>query len=107
MDTFSQRAGALLTAIGLACGTFGAMAVRAQAAPAPAPAFAKAATAASGVVRKALGDSNSDLIFVPVPPCRIIDTRLAGGPIAANSTRSFKVNGVDAFQAQGGKDGGC
>jgi len=64
---------------------------------------ARAAAAAAPT----LGDSNSDLLFVPVPPCRIIDTSLAGGPLAAFETRAFRVNGTDAFQAQGGKDGGC
>lgn len=54
-----------------------------------------------------LGDSQSDLIFVPVTPCRIVDTRLAGGVIAANTMRSFLVTGTTGFEAQGGKAGGC
>ena len=55
-----------------------------------------------------LGSSNSDLIFVPVPPCRILDTRLvSGGPLAAGETRGFLVAGTNAFLAQGGNGGGC
>jgi hypothetical protein len=54
-----------------------------------------------------LGDPQSNLIFVPVAPCRIIDTRLAGGPIAANATRAFLVTGTTGFEGQGGKAGGC
>ncbi len=54
-----------------------------------------------------LGDPQSDLIFVPVAPCRIIDTRLAGGAIAANATRAFKVAGTTGFDTQGGNSGGC
>jgi hypothetical protein len=61
-----------------------------------------AATAAA-----ALGDPQSDLIFVPISPCRIIDTRLAGGAIAANATRAFLVTGSTGFEGQGGKAGGC
>ena len=68
-------------------------------------ALARAAAPASAA--PTLGDSNSDLLYVPIPPCRIIDTRLAGGALAANSTRAFKVNGTDEFQTQGGNQGGC
>jgi hypothetical protein len=67
-----------------------------------APLAKTAATAAP-----TLGDSNSDLLFVPVPPCRIIDTRVAGGALAANETRSYLVNGSTGFLAQGGNGGGC
>lgn len=59
-------------------------------------------------VAPVLGASDSDLIFVPVAPCRILDTRLvSGGPLAANETRPFLVAGTNAFLAQGGNGGGC
>ncbi|HXN47014.1 MAG TPA: hypothetical protein VN893_10270, partial [Bryobacteraceae bacterium] len=29
--------------------------------------------------------------FVPVTPCRVVDTRAAGGPLAARSSRSFAI----------------
>jgi hypothetical protein len=55
----------------------------------------------------ALGDAAADLTFVPLPPCRIIDTRKGGGILAAGETRSFQVSGVTEFDPQGGKIGGC
>jgi hypothetical protein len=48
-----------------------------------------------------------DLVFTPVAPCRIIDTRSAGGPIGANTTRNFAVAGTTGFGAQGGNATGC
>ena len=48
-----------------------------------------------------------ELLYTSVQPCRIIDTRLAGGALAANSQRSFHVVGTQNFLAQGGKGGGC
>jgi hypothetical protein len=59
------------------------------------------------VTAQAVGDATSDLLFVPLPPCRIIDTRLGGGKIAANATRDFVVAGTTGFSAQGGNASGC
>ena len=57
---------------------------------------------------KALGDADSELLFVPVAPCRIFDTRLmSGGFLAAGQVRNFLVAGTNAFLAQGGTGGGC
>ncbi|HEX4853966.1 hypothetical protein [Arenimonas sp.] len=56
---------------------------------------------------EALGDAAADLVFVPVAPCRILDTRLAGGPIAANSARDFDISTVISYAYQGGEDGDC
>jgi hypothetical protein len=57
---------------------------------------------------KALGDADSDLVFVPLAPCRIIDTRLvSAGALAAGEQRNFLVAGTNAFLAQGGTGGGC
>jgi hypothetical protein len=55
----------------------------------------------------ALGDAAADLVFVPVTPCRIIDTRIAGGVIAANTTRSFDVTSASNYTAQGGDATNC
>lgn len=55
----------------------------------------------------ALGDATADLVFTPMTPCRIVDTRLAGGILTAGTTRSFKVRGTGGFDAQGGMTGGC
>jgi hypothetical protein len=56
---------------------------------------------------KTLGEIANDLVFVPVTPCRILDTRLAGGVIAANTTRSFDVTAVSDYAIQGGAAGNC
>ncbi len=56
---------------------------------------------------KALGDAANDLVYVPVTPCRILDTRVAGGAIAANSTRSFDVTAVSSYTFQGGDGSNC
>ena len=43
-----------------------------------------------------------DVVFTPITPCRIINTTVSGGPIAAGSTRNFVVAGTTGFAAQGG-----
>ena len=60
-----------------------------------------------GKVYAEIGDTGTDLIYTPVAPCRIIDTRNAGGPIAGNATRNFLVAGTTGFESQGGHTGGC
>ena len=54
-----------------------------------------------------LGSSAADLVFTPLTPCRIIDTRAAGGPIMPGSPRDFLVSGNLGFEGQGGTPGGC
>jgi hypothetical protein len=54
-----------------------------------------------------LGDSFADLVYTPLSPCRIIDTRIAGGVLTGGSPRSFFVKGTNGFQTQGGTVGGC
>lgn len=56
---------------------------------------------------QALGDAASDLVYVPVAPCRLLDTRVAGGPIAATSSRSFNVTAASDYVAQGGAATNC
>ena len=59
-----------------------------------------------GFVTNALGDSQADLVYTPVTPCRIIDTRLAGGALAMGQSRDFWVAGSD-YSPQGGSATGC
>jgi hypothetical protein len=59
-----------------------------------------------GPQTKSLGESQVDLVYTPVTPCRIIDTRLAGGVLGAGTTRSFLVTGTD-LSSQGGSATGC
>jgi hypothetical protein len=42
------------------------------------------------------------LVYTPITPCRIVDTRVTGGPFAAKETRTFQTNGA---ATQGG--GAC
>ncbi|UHQ22063.1 hypothetical protein LVB77_15485 [Lysobacter sp. 5GHs7-4] len=65
------------------------------------------AKAKADVSPMALGDPATDLVFVPVSPCRLFDTRLAGGAIAANTVRSFDVTAVSDYSFQGGSASNC
>lgn len=59
---------------------------------------------------KALGSTTGDLVFTAVTPCRIVDTRVAGGPIAANASRPFlglAINSGANFSSQGGSATNC
>ena len=60
------------------------------------------------VTASALGDGTSSLTFVPLAPCRIIDTRsTSAGKMNPGETRDFQVAGTTDFGAQGGNLGGC
>jgi hypothetical protein len=66
------------------------------------------APAARSVSPRAGGATTShDLQFVPVNPCRLADTRLAGGALGNNVARSFLVTGGSGFSLQGGNSSGC
>ncbi|MCX7032365.1 MAG: hypothetical protein NT046_00095 [Arenimonas sp.] len=55
-----------------------------------------------------LGALSNDLVFTPVAPCRILDTRsTAAGAIANNSTRSFVAINASNFTSQGGSATNC
>ncbi len=54
----------------------------------------------------AIGDLAADLVFTPITPCRIVDTRGAGGVIPAASSRVFKGWNVN-YTAQGGSNSNC
>jgi hypothetical protein len=59
------------------------------------------ARSSGGVTPLNFGDTQADLVYTPVVPCRIIDTRLTGVPLTAGFPRDFVVAG-DA-SAQGGQ----
>src|SRR5260370_24481122 len=48
-------------------------------------------------------------VYVPIAPCRIVDTRFPSpNPLLANTTRTFNVVGSTSdFAGQGGHAGGC
>lgn len=59
---------------------------------------------------KALGDINQDLVFKPLTACRIVDTRVAGGPIGPNASRALLAVAVGSganFTSQGGSVTDC
>lgn len=62
----------------------------------------------SRIVARALGDTNQDLVYTPIQPCRIVDTRnTVAGAIAADSVRSFSAAGVTSYAGQGGSATNC
>src|SRR5262245_10218632 len=61
---------------------------------------------ACGVCRSVPAAAGNNLTYNPVKPCRLLDTRLAGGPIAAGETRNFHVRGT-TLSSQGGNSSGC
>ena len=55
------------------------------------------------ITPQALGSPDSDLVFTPVTPCRIVDTRLTGaGRILANTSRGFYSHGANLVGQGGG-----
>lgn len=60
------------------------------------------------IVARTLGALTNDLVYTPLQPCRIIDTRLtAAGQIAAGTTRSFVAINASNFTGQGGSATNC
>jgi hypothetical protein len=57
-----------------------------------------AAQPAAAPAPTAIGDSARDLVFTPVPRCRVLDTRVAGGRLSAGIPRAFDVAGPLAGQ---------
>jgi hypothetical protein len=56
---------------------------------------------------KALGDTNRDLVYTPVTPCRFFDSRNAvGGKILGGSSRDY-FTFASSFQSQGGLATNC
>jgi len=65
-------------------------------------------TGSADAVAAKFGDLNKDVVYTPVAPCRIIDTRSsAAGAIAANTTRSFVAINSSSFAGQGGSATNC
>jgi hypothetical protein len=57
---------------------------------------------------KALGDAVDDLVYTPVVPCRIVDTRNAGGPFSPGETRNYHAYLTSGtFAGQGGAASNC
>ena len=56
---------------------------------------------------QSLGSLDNDLVYTPISPCRVVDTRTSSGVIPANGTRDFAVINSDSYNAQGGTSGDC
>jgi hypothetical protein len=57
-----------------------------------------------------LGSADKDLVYTPVTPCRVLDTRTSQGgtgAIVASGTKHFKIWGQTTYAAQGGKNSDC
>jgi hypothetical protein len=55
----------------------------------------------------AIRPTNTETLFHPVTPCRVVDTRHGTGALANSATGTFYVRGTTGFPAQGGTSGGC
>jgi len=72
----------------------------------------EAANGKAGVVTKSLGDTADDVVYTPVTPCRLVETRgtfaavyQGGGPFAGGEIRNYTIqggNGVCLTQLPGG-----
>lgn len=65
------------------------------------------ALAPAGDAPALIGDPDKDLVYTPVTPCRIIDTRVAGGMLNNNTSRDFDVTAAPSYTSQGGSATNC
>jgi hypothetical protein len=96
-----QKLAACVAAGAIAAGGWVWAAAGASSPTAHLPARANAAAPAAAV------DTAVESKYTPITPCRIIDTRNAGGKLAAGGTRSFVATGTTGFTTQGGTSAGC
>lgn len=62
----------------------------------------------SGAATKALGSVAADLVFTPITPCRIVDTRVTNDRLGAGATRNLDASNVGGnFTSQGGSNTNC
>jgi hypothetical protein len=65
-------------------------------------------SAVARAVAAKFGDLNQDLVYTPLQPCRILDTRSTPeGVIPANATRSFIAINTSSYASQGGSANDC
>lgn len=73
----------------------------------PSPSAAQAPNVQSTTSAIGVADANSDLVFTPVTPCRVIDTRVAGGSFSAGTVRNYDLIGPVSYAVYGGNPAGC
>jgi hypothetical protein len=113
----SRALAASVACLTLSLAAFSAMA---QGSPSPSVAAKQAdlaqlkATLKSGAALNpsALGSLGADMVYTPVNPCRIVDTRNAVGAFAANTARNYDLDGLGSTEAttyaqQGGIAASC
>lgn len=67
-----------------------------------------APSATGSIQAKALGDPTADLVYTPVVPCRVVDTRNVGGAFApGGETRHYHAFTGGTFATQGGAASNC
>jgi hypothetical protein len=49
----------------------------------------------------------SELHYVSIAPCTLVDTRVTGGPFANGASRNYKARGNGSLASQGGSAAGC
>lgn len=54
-----------------------------------------AASTSATPTPQAIGAATFDLTYIPISPCRILDTRGSGGPLAAGSAQSYSYDAIN------------
>lgn len=73
----------------------------------PTPTAVPADTGNAFTPAAATPQTQPETLFRTVAPCRVADTRIAGGPLGNGVARSYYIGGTSGFAPQGGKSGGC
>ena len=106
MSTTSRRISVVTGTAVLVTAVF----VAATAAAGP-PALAGPAVAATAAGAAPTYQPAAETTYVPITPCRILDTRVGTGvdgtPLTSSETRTYRVGGAAGFPAQGGRAAGC
>lgn len=59
----------------------------------------------TAITPKALGSDTSDLVYTPITPCRIADSRIGfGGAVPVAGTYNYLAHGLEDYGFQGGND---
>lgn len=66
-----------------------------------------ATSAHKSTLKTSLAASGSNLVYTPITPCRIVDTRVVGGPLTPAETRSYFGYTATDFTSQGGFESNC
>lgn len=60
-----------------------------------------------GMGAQALAPLGTELVYTAITPCRIVDTRLVGGPLLGGTSRGFEAFTATDFSTQGGDATNC